>query len=152
MKKAILFAAAAVMAATFALTGCGGTEIIEYIYTDELIFCNRTDLSVKLESYDGGVMKALWTVEPGTTVKQTCTSDDGGGWGESTIRSYEKVRVVFGDAKELWSDINSLDTPYNLYSPNSCTVISYSNTLRQYIYELDEAMMNTATPIVHAVE
>lgn len=148
MKKAILFAA---LAAILALTGCG-TKIIDYIYTDELIFRNSTDVPVRLESYDGDAMKALWTVEPGTTLKQTVTSDEGGGWGESTIRSYGKLRVVFGDERELWSDVATPDTPYNMYNSANCEIISYSNTLRQYFYELDAEMMNAATPIVPAAE
>jgi hypothetical protein len=80
-------------------------------------------------------------------MKQTWTSDNGGGWGEITIRSYDKVRVVFGGMKELWSDIKTPDTPYNMYNTDNCTIMEYSHTLSQYVYEIDEAMMNAATEI-----
>lgn len=142
MKRAFLFL---LFAAVFTMSGCG-TKQIDWIYTHELIFRNSTGVTVKLESYDGDELKALWTIEPGT-LKQTWTSNNGGGWGEATIRSYGKVRVVFGDTKELWSDQLELNTPYNLYNPDNYTIIKYSNTLSQYVYEINEAMMNTATAI-----
>ncbi len=142
MKKAILL-----VAAVLAMSGCG-TKQIDRIFTQELIFYNRTGVTVKLESYDGDELKALWTIEPHQlTMKQTWTSDNGGGWGEVTIRSYGKVRVVFGGTKELWSDRGTLNTPHNLYNPDNCTIIKYSHTHSQYVYEIDEGMMNAASAI-----
>ncbi len=144
MKKVILLVA---VAAVLAMSGCGYKQV-DWIFTQELIFYNRTGVTVKLESYDGDELKALWTIEPEQlTMIQTWTSDNGGGWGEVTIRSYEKVRIVFGGTKELWSDRLKLNTPYNLYNPDNCTIIKYSHTHSQYVYEIDEAMMNAATAI-----
>ena len=51
--------------------GCTCKEI-DWIFTQELIFYNRTGVTARLESYDGDELKALWTIEPEQlTMKQT---------------------------------------------------------------------------------